>query len=494
MNKKIIGIVVGCVLIAGLAGATVLLLNTGDENTSPENQLQTTEAVDDVILSSQSPDSVTKISVKNEKDEYTVIRKTKANEKTSESAVYTIDGLENIKTDTSLLGTLANNVATLSVSGNNIIEKDSSELDKFGLGDTATSVTMEFDDGSKFSFRIGDVVHNDSTTYFSVEGQNTVYGVQTSLLANFEKASTDFISRTVLEKPSDEDMPTIETVKLDRKDLENPFVLTHKENANNDKTGGTIYDYVMTEPISAKLSSERSDNIIKGLFGLTAEVVTPNPSKTDLEKAGLADPFATLAVSCDDGNEYTLLIGNRYTEEDEAGTTIAYYPVYLDGNNIIYRLSEDKCGWATISATDIASKLIFITYIWDVSSLDVSVGDKQVSFTSTGDNKEEAVVKKNGVDCDTERYRLFYSFLLNTSAEEVVMGDVPAGKPDAEIVIKTHDNKENIDITFYKKDEFNTLIAIDGVLSFQCRTSYLETLEHNIDIFDTEETFTTSWR
>ena len=166
----------------------------------------------------------------------------------------------------------------------------------------------------------------------------------------------------------------------------------------------------------------------------------------------------------------------------------------LNDVDMVYAVAADKCPWATITPTGLASKLVFTTYVWDISELEVTIDGKQVSFVNSGTDKDTAAITKDGKSVDTERYRLFYSFLLQTAAEEVVLGDVPAGTPDAEIHYRTADGKEDRTVAFYQIDDFNCYIAIDGQLSFQCRTAYLEALKHNMEIFDTEEDFQTTWQ
>ena len=76
----------------------------------------------------------------------------------------------------------------------------------------------------------------------------------------------------------------------------------------------------------------------------------------------------------------------------------------------------------------------------------------------------------------------------------MVLGDAPTGTPDAEIHYKTSDGSEDRTVAFYQIDDFNCYITVNGELSFQCRASYLDALRHNLDIFNTDEDFQTSWQ
>ena len=90
----------------------------------------------------------------------------------------------------------------------------------------------------------------------------------------------------------------------------------------------------------------------------------------------------------------------------------------------------------------------------------------------------------NGEDCDTERFRLLYRFLLYIYGEELYIGEVPEGEPDAQVHLTTQNGKEDYTIAFYKISDLKTIVARDGVPSYVIRTSALDTLSYNLSIFD----------
>ena len=112
----------------------------------------------------------------------------------------------------------------------------------------------------------------------------------------------------------------------------------------------------------------------------------------------------------------------------------------------------------------------------------------------SGSDKDTAVVTLNGESTDKERYRQFYSFLLNTTAETVKLDGEPAGEMLGEIHVKTQDGKFERDLQFYAIDEFTCLITADGKSAYTCRKTYLDTLLNNMNIYDdTSQDFTTNW-
>lgn len=490
MRKKMLGIAVGVVLVAALGVAIFLLLKSQPEESSVEDSAEESSTV---TLTEQNSNDVTSIDVTNAAGTFEVLRIAEGND--TDNAVFAIAGWEDLPMDTSTLWTLPNNTASMSANG--LVEENCNDLAKFGLDDkTAVAVTLHFEDGSSYSFRVGNAVSGTENTYFAPADEDTVYTVKTSLVANFSKSATDFLSKTMLEEPAEDAYPIVNSLTVERNDMDYVLKLEYDKSSDEENSmGGTVASHEMVSPVPAYLSVDRSTPVVTGMFGLTAKkVAVPHPEESDLAAAGLTEPFGTATMACDDGNTYVLKFGERFTEtEEESGTQTAYYYAYLDGVDAIYQIAEDDMVWATVTPTDIASKLVIGTYVWDIGTLDVWMDDIEFQFAVTGTGKDDAVVKLNGESTDAERYRQFYSFLLNTAAETVELNGTPSGDPLAKITMKTQDGSFSRDLAFYAIDEFTCLITVDGESAYTCRKSYLDTLRNNMEIYDTSKDFTTNW-
>ncbi len=495
MRKKTVGIIGGAVLIAALGVSVFFLLQTQPAQESSDNSSSTAldSEEESIVLTQQDANDVISIDIANSTGSFQVVRTAEAKE--DENATFAIAGWEDLSMD-STIWTLANNTASMNADG--IVEEDCADLEKFGLDDAnAVQVEMHFADGSSYAFRIGDVASNAEETYFATADSDTVYTVKTSYLSNFKKSDVDFVSKTILKAPESEDAyPIVQKFTLDRKDMDYQIELDYDETSQNEDTmAGTASSHLMVSPVSAYLNVDRSTPVITGMFGLTAEkVVTPHPSDADLQQTGLDDPYGVATMVCDDGNTYVLRFGEKFKEaSQDSSTETVYYYVYLEGVDVIYQVSEENLVWATTTPTDLASKLMFGTYVWDVGELDVVVDDVELRFNVSGSDSDDAVVTKNGETTESERYRQFYSFLLNTTAETVELNGNTTGKLLAEIHLVTQNGSLEQDFKFYEMDNFTCLITKDGQSAYTCRKSYIDTLLHNMEIYDTDEEFTTNW-
>ena len=401
-----------------------------------------------------------------------------------ESAVkskYGIDGLTDLQLDTNLIGTLIDNGNALEA--DSLVAEKAEDLAKFGLAEPAAAVTMHYADGQEFSFRIGDAAPTGSAQmYCEVDGN--VYLVRNSLLANYLKKPEQFVSPILLPEPAKEDYPIVQSLLVERTDLDYDILLEYDyEGADDATAGGTAATHIMKQPTYAFLSPDKSVKITHGMFGLTAIAVdTVHPTDADLKAKGLDAPFCTVTMKCDDGTMHELHLGNSY--ETDLGAD-CYYATF-DDVPVIYGLTQDDAQWGTFMPDDITSANVFVTMVWHIQTLDIKTPDGDTLFTCKGDDKDNFKVQKNGQECDSERFRQFYHFLLSIYGEEMYYDALPETDPDITIHLHTQDDKEDYTVSFHKLSEMKTLVERNGT-AYVIRTSCLNTLLHNLEILDDPE-------
>lgn len=490
MSKNVKGLIAGVsalvLLGGGLTAALLLGSKDGEGAGTGESGIEdVTEPAEMITLNASLAENVTQVDISGAED-FTVFLQTAATEENG--AVYSIKGMEDIPLNTNLLSTVVKNASSLSA--NQLVEENAADLSKYGLADPAADVTMHYADGAEFTFAVGVVSPMDSTmTYCAVD--DDVYLVKSSLMENYRMDKLFFVSNTILAEPGEEEYPIVESVRVQREDLDYDIYLEYDHANADSESGGTAAAHVMREPIFAYLNVDKSVEVTNGMFGLTAaEIVGVHPSNQELKDAGIMVPFCTVTMKCDDKKTYSLNFGGKYTSE--AGTECYY--AYFDGTDVLYGVSASSAVWATMQPGDITSANIFGTMVWDIATLDVTANGKTLHFEGEGD-KDTYAVTKNGEECNKERFRLFYRFLLGIYGEELCLGEEkPAGEPDASVHITTQDGSEDYTVEFYKLDSLNMMVAMNGQPSYKIRTSCLDAIEHNIDIFDTNEEFTTTWR
>lgn len=477
--------VAALVVVGG--GLTAVLLTSNKNSGNEESSVTDSAAAESIMLNEADALNVESVIVKGE-ESFHVTRTFRGRE--DSPALYTIDGYEDLTLDTDLLRTLANNGSALEASA--LVEENPADLEKYGLGSSAVEVTLVYEDGTEYAFSVGDASPMESgKTYCAADGN--VYLVRTSLVANYRQTPVQFLSKTILEEPDSDAYPIVEALRIQRKDLDWDIYMEYDyDSANDDTAGGTAATHVLREPIFSYLNVEKSADVTNGMFGLTAqEIVLVHPLQSELAECGLDDPFCTVTMDTDDGNTYTLTIGDSYQTADGVN---CYY-AYLAGVNAVFGVTAENAAWITVQPGDITSSNIFVTNVWSIESLDVKDKTHEFHFEGTGTSQDDYVVTKNGEACDTERFRLLYRFLLYIYGEEFYMGELPEGEPDAEVHLVNQNGKEEYTISFYRVSDLKTIVARNGVPSYSIRSSCLDTLAYNMDNFeDMSVELKTTWQ
>lgn len=501
-TKSIIGLSVAVIV---LGGGLVALRLTEPDSESTESSIESSDESSEtygeglVVLKDDKSDDeervIEEVTVKNSECTLHVIMNTEPTE--DSAATYTLDGYEDIPLNTSVVGTLANNANNMIT--NSIVDEDCTNLSKFGLDNPQAEVEVTFRTGTVVKFLVGDAAPADSATYLMIDGENTVYTVATSYLANYSKKLDDFIDKTILEEPDEENYPKINSLKIEREDIDYDILLEYdKSSDDSEYSGGTSATHVMVEPTDAYLTVERSEDITNGMFGLQADgIYAVHCKESDIASAGLKEPFCRVTMDCDDGNNYVLLLSEPFTDN----STKYCYAMFEDGN-VIYIVDVEDAKWCTVLPIDITSRIMIGSYVWNITDLTISTGDISEEFVieakdEDGDNTKSSDfnVTKNGESFDSERYREFYGFLIDASAEEFALdAEIPNSEPMVSLEYTDSYMKKTIKIDFYENTTMTALIVVDGKSKYTCSKAYVDTLIENIERIETGEDYITTWK
>ena len=509
MKKQAKGIIaLSAVLAAMLGGGYAYMKFTPEEgkgdngNTQSTMELIATQALGQgtvLISDNGNADAVVKSAViKNSEGVLNIIMQKVQSEEENAVPVYSFENGDDINADTSTLSSLINNGNGLQAK--ELIAEGCDDLGKYGLDKPCAEVEFTYESGNKVKLYLGDDTPSGDATYCMIDGKKDVYIISAGTAADFKKGQKDFISKVILAKPADNAYPIVKSLRVQRSDMDEDMLIEYDEASKDKNSGGTSASHKLVSPVESYLAVEKSTDITNGMFGLEAsDIYVIGCKEEDIKNAGLDAPFCTVTMECDDGNTYKLLLGEPFS--DDNGKKCSY--AMLEGGNIIYTVSADNAKWLTVKPIDIVTRLLITNYVWNITDLSVSGGGEKVDFIIKPKNEDEVpdspkssdfFVRKNGEEFDSERYRLFYSFLTGTNAEEFAVGvPVPEGEPMA--TIKYTDEYANTTTTydFYDDSVMRSLIVINGESKYYCTKSYVKTLIENIKRIGTGEDYIKNW-
>lgn len=509
MKKEVKGIIAlgGVLAVLGGGLAVMKLTDKSDSESSGSDDkpsVETTTAPEgsgEILVSDsdgQNEGTVVSVHVKNRDDEYDIFMTDPPTEQIA--AKYNISGCEDLDMDTGLIATIVNNVNGIQSSG--IITENCTDFAKYGLEDPEISAEMTFESGKTVKYSVGIKNPVDtSTSYFMVEGSNSVYLIDNSRVANYYKKVEDFISKTMLASPAEDDMPIVESLIVEREDLDYRIVLEPSETSTDSNAGGTSATHEMVEPVSSYLAVENSSKITHGMFGLTASsIYAYHCTDADIKSAGLNVPFCRTEMKCSDGNDYVLLLSKMQSDEESGQFCYATF----ENGSVIYKLSAEKAPWVTVMPVDIASRIMIGNTVWNITDLSISTGTgKKAEFSlapkdpakEKNDSSEDFTAKLNGKDIQYERFRLFYKFLISANAEDMAFEEtVPNEEPLVTLEYTDGYLDRTYKFEFYEYSPMTVLVAVNGECRFFGSRAYIDTLLENIGRLETGEEFITTWR
>ena len=513
MKKQMYGIIGLGAAVAVLGGGLAVLKLTdksGDDNSSSVVEVQdTTVSGADLVLIEDSDKPVgshtleeehyhgvvSGVEVTNELGTMEVVVKTPADEEKGTAAVYTIKGYEDLPLVDSSVASLVNSIDDLT--SLSLIEENCSDLDKFGLKDPAITVGIKYESGRSHKLYVGDISPVSNQPYVRVDDSNTIYTVGSGKISDCKKKPEDFITLTMLEKPEEDNYPKVDSLRIVRDDIDYDIYIEYGKNSDVTNSGGGSATHVLVEPTSALLTVEKSSLITNGMFGLTAESVKyVHFADKELEETGLKKQFCTAEMKCDDGKDYIIYMSKPFKDDD--GVQKAY--AMFKDSKVIYVVTTEKAQWATVVPDDIVSRMMVSNYVWNIGEITASNGTASEEFSismkdssiKTNEAKtEDVIVKRNGEEFDTERYRQFYSFLVNCHAENLALGEaIPKDKLLATVTIKDSFLNETTTYEFYEYSVMKSLVVINGESKFFCSMKNAQALADNISRISTGEAYT----
>ncbi|MGN0642087.1 MAG: DUF4340 domain-containing protein [Huintestinicola sp.] len=488
MRSKFKFLIAGAVVLLLLVGAVLALVLTDSSDDTPDEEITTTAAeTQSRLLYEKDPSTILDINVTNSSGEYDIIKYTEDS--------WVILEFYGQPLNVSNLNTALDSATT--VTAQQIVAENVSDLSIYGLTDPRAKVTVSFgnDDGTNITEKklvIGDDTPVSGTTYMCFDGENTVYTVNTSDIKCFLEdkyyyvSKTVYIAKTAADEEDTTDYTKINSITISRKDIDYDIVVEYDERQDSDEiVTGNSSTHVLSSPVKLDLNPDLCDSVLNNVFGLTADHIEKmSPTEADLAEYGLDDPFGTVDFDIV-GGPLKLYIGDPYKDDD--GKQAGYYCM-AEGIDIVYAFTNDSIPWATVMPLDITMTMITSTYIYSIDSIDVSCGGENTHFELNKDSDNFAVTCDDP-DVTADNFKSFYQFILRAPAEELYLDECTE---PANITLTIKNDYGTDVIEFIESTDRMSVIRLNGVTSFRCRTAYtarlIENLEHllnNEEIIDT---------
>lgn len=489
MNGKIKGIIACIVVVVCLGGALAVLKLT---ETKPDNSSSdTTSSAHDsksetITLTDFTNEAILSVEISNQYGKFTV-EKSESGKDAWE--IKLLDGLnQSISEETALIGDAGELTAKKEA------EKNADDLSKYGFDKPQSRFVINLEDGSKKVYLVGDnLPEKKNDCYIKEEDSSTVYTISVVDVKRFLKDKKDFLSKTMIEKPTEEEAEYGKLTVL-RNDLDKPLIFTDDPNESSTMMSAQI----MISPIYSYLNGTESAKTTHGLWGMTAdyaEVLFPKPE--DLAEYGIDDPKATVIYS-GNGNEYKLRIGNpifaKDSEDNETSVIDAYY-CYLEGVqgvDCIWAVSTESLPWTTVTPEDVITSVMTYNDITALDKIEVITEGKTTAYTVDADDKDITAAYIDNKETDVDQFKSFYQYILTCPTAEIYSVE-PNGDSFLTIIIKTEKAEDKLEFFKDNTSERKAIVKLNGVTSYRIPIKWAEKFVKNMTLLangkDVEESY-----
>ena len=483
MKSNIRMLIAAVIILVVLGGAAAAIYFAGgdDEETAEETTASQTEAASR-LLYDKDPSGIENIHIKNETGEYDI-------KKFADDAWF-VEEFAGINHSTTAVKEALDGAAT--VTSQQLASENAADMSVYGLDAPRADVTVSFGDGDKL-MHIGADAPTSGLVYISFDDEKTVYAVNTSDVDCFLQDKFYYVAKTVYtaKQPADEndttDYTKIDKITISRKDIDYDIVLEYDIRQDQDEIiTGNSSSHVMTSPVHLDLNPDLAYDTLSKVFDLTAsQVVVVAPSEAIMKQFGLDDPFCLVKFDIA-GETFTFRIGNEYT--DENGKQTGYF-CYAEGIDVIYVFDNASVLWATVMPMDITMTMITSTYIYAVNKLEITDSEGTVTFNLNGD-ADNFAVECGDPDVTADSFKDLYQYILRAPAEELYLEE----NNDPAYLTVTIENDMGTDvIEFAESADRMSVIRLNGVTSFRCRTAYAQRLSENLRRILEGEKVITTW-
>ncbi|MBQ3094635.1 MAG: DUF4340 domain-containing protein [Clostridia bacterium] len=502
MSKRVRTMLISLVLLAavGLCAAVVLLL-PDNTPTPDETQTTTTTAAPDIVIVDKRTDEngktaaapVTGLTVENAQGSFDVVHR--------EDGSMAVESYSDLQTDTVAIAAMCDDVAYLTAAAKPTAQEDEAA---YGFDKPTATVTAHYYDGTSAVIVFGAESKGTEGYYCRVDGDDTLYIVDTATVEQFLVDGKALIGKTLIVPPTKKEddksgAPSRLNMWLTGSLRSQPVeIVTDTEGAYPSLT--YVSTYIMKSPYLRAVDSDNFYTVAQTMTSLVAAgVECVRPSTKQLAEYGLDDPYSVAA--------FTLAV-TEAAAKDGGGTTVSHYNdrehmvllgdknddgeyyALVDGADIVYRLSADSVPWAELTAYDVMSKLLFMK---DITTIDeIAVTDEGVTTAFALTHKpdaptrnEQMIVTAGDKTYDTAQFRILYQLLLSIRRVGEKEADATADEPVMKLKVTFNDGEKPLDIAFYPMTASRYLCVFgDGeqsAVSISAAEAFLKQYRHYLN-------------
>lgn len=375
MKKQAKLIIAAAIVLILLVGAIVFLLTLPDvqNNTADETSTGAT------TLISKSSKNIEQIAVDNSGGKYTLLLYNVVVKNSDESSsassgsssgsstalIFTMQEHDQYILDQNKTDALSNACANLAAT--RTINSKGNADSEYGLDSPRATVKIRFSDESEKTVEIGNNSPGDEGTYVRIDGNSTIYLVDTDSVSSMLVEKLQMFDKTILDELSDGD--TVKSINVSGPGRKSPLTLENTALS-------TLSAFYMSSPSRAACDGDAIETLCdSSIFPLAADSTAAIDVKdSDIKKYGLSDPYYILDTVTEQRKERVII-----SKPDDDNNCY----IMKDGGNIICKIASDKISFTGSDGSDYVTSAVIYPSEPKLKTATISYGSTKNEYTLT---------------------------------------------------------------------------------------------------------------
>ncbi len=411
------------------------------------------------------------LSIKNEFDEYKLVKETIDN--------YYIEGKKGLAVNNSLVEALLTKLGGLTATKKVVASPSEEQLESYGLAEPACSLAVN-EAGETYRFEIGNT-SSSGNYYARKEGDEAVYLIATDipdivLLSRYQFYSEEMIQYTG--QTADLEKLTEIIIGGSKRDQE----LIIRNNVLGDEEVGAAF--MLEEPIYHSFSNEMSERINTLLSTLpTCSIVGDDTTPAGLKKYELDQPHYYISFTID-GETQKVYFG-------KVNDSNSRY-CYAEGSPFVHYVDESYCQFFASPLKDYCEDMIYTRAYDQLSGIKISGKGRSYQIDiGKLDEEGEFNVAVNNRSVKSEQFSEFYSHILMIDITD--MGEKGENKTPYLTVEFTLHNGTVETMKFYEVSGLKCFCELNGTGLFWVATQNVDRILSNAQALYDGEVIKVEW-
>lgn len=411
-KKRLLSVIAACLAVAVLVGGTLAVIKLIPEKETEDSADYTDETIQVLEL---EEDAVSAVTMTNSKGSFKLVPVRTETETDTDSedstdaavtTTWTVEGTDQKYTSSSAIQDKVSSVISLTA----ISEITGKTAEQCGFNDPLYTAVIELADAENRTVEVGTASGDGLGNYLRVSGDDKIYLVEASALAELEFELLDLADTTAIPgitvtddmadyTGDDGALTTFDTITLTGSNFAKPLVISAK---NDDSAISQYFNYTITSP-QKRIADNVDDLFNMFTNGLSVSgAYAFDVSAASLKAVGLDAPYLTASVK----------IGNTTATFKIAKVDDEYCAVVTDDSYMIRKVAASNLTFLDYDAESFYSNMVFLENIMDLSELTLTAGEESYTFGIAYDEEAESdsqfTITHNGEQITAGFFQNFY--------------------------------------------------------------------------------------